>query len=312
MIIEGFFNLDRNPFIIHPDVDFYCQLTPHEEAINMIMYAISNQDSLIKVTGNIGLGKSIVAGCIREKLLDDEGFKVCEIRNPNLTTLELVSSICQQLARPTTDEADKQQDQSSDRLLSCLENLLVSYREGNKKIVLIIDEAQAMEDRLLESLRLLTNLEYESKPLLQIILFGQDELDIKLNQHKFRQLKQRICFAYKVRALTADEVSRYVQHRLYIAGSNYREIFSRSALSVLAKYTEGIPRNINIIAHKAMLLAAGNNTYQVNRSDVLKALSQHGISRYGLSNWKLWSIACVLILNIALIVIYLAKHFGNI
>lgn len=308
MIIEGFFNLEKNPFLIHPNVEFYCQLKPHEEAINMILYALSNQDGLIKVTGNIGLGKSIVASFLREKLLEQEHYHVCEIRNPNLTTVELLQSILRQLSEKVTDNNISS---NSELLLSNLEHSLIRYRDSKKRMVLIIDEAQAMEDSLLETLRLLTNLEYDSKPLIQMVLFGQDELDIKLNQHKFRQLKQRICFAYKVRPLKNSEVTTYVQHRLVIAGSNHRQIFSESALKLLAKYTNGIPRNINIIAHKAMLFAASANSYQVNNNNVLEALKEHSLYSMLMIDWKKLTIAVLFMANMLIVAAYFANLSTN-
>ena len=304
MILEGFFNLEKNPFLIHPNVEFYCQLKPHEEALNMILYALSNQDGLIKVTGNIGLGKSIVASCLREKLVEQKQYHVCEIRNPNLTTIELLQSILRQLTEKSKS-VDSAKTVSSELLLSNLEQHLIKYRDRNKRVVLIIDEAQAMEDSLLETLRLLTNLEHNSKPLIQMVLFGQDELDIKLNQHKFRQLKQRICFAYKVRPLNESEVSTYVQHRLFIAGSKHRPIFSESSLQLLAKYTNGIPRNINIIAHKAMLFAASANTYQVSNTNVIDALKEHSLYSWLMVDWKKLTIAALCVVNITIVLAYL-------
>lgn len=307
MILEGFFNLDKNPFHIHPNVEFYCELKPHEEALNMVLYALSNHDSLIKVTGDIGLGKSIVASCLRNRLVEQEQYHVCEIRNPNLTTVELLQSVLRQLAGNEVAIHSS----SSESLLSDLEHNLIRYREDKKRVALIIDEAQAMEDSLLETLRLLTNLEYDSKPLLQMVLFGQDELDIKLNQHKFRQLKQRICFAYKVRPLNGNEVSTYVQHRLYIAGSNHRQIFTEAALKILAKNTQGIPRNINIIAHKAMLFAASANTYQVNQLNVVSALKEHSLYSWLDIDWKKMAVATLFLINLTLIMAYTLHSFNK-
>ena len=144
-----------------------------------------------------------------------------------------------------------------------------------------------------------------------MVLFGQDELDIKLNQHKFRQLKQRICFAYKVRALNANEVSTYVQHRLFIAGSNHRQIFSDAALQILAKHTQGIPRNINIIAHKAMLFAANAHAYQVSNLNVISALKEHSLYKWLDIDWKKITVASLFLLNFSLMIIYITHRAYN-
>jgi len=310
MIIENFFSLEKNPFMIHPSVEFYCRLTPHEEALNMIMYALCNHDSLIKITGDIGLGKSIVAGCLRDRLRSDNSYIVCEIRNPKLVPAELLESLIEQLNIAINDKSDEISSGSNEKMVKSIEQLLIQCKKKKRNAVLIIDEAQAIDDNLLETLRLLTNLEHGSQPLMQIVLFGQDELDEKLSQHKFRQIKQRICFSYRVRPLDSEEVARYVQHRLHIAGSNYKAIFTQQALARLAQYSKGVPRLINIVAHKAMLIAAGENNYQVTIKNVNFAAKQHGMKVFLLSQNISKSVYGLIALNAMLALLYLLRMYS--
>lgn len=293
-MLQAYFDLDENPFSVHPNPSFYCDLKCHDEALQTILYSVKNQDTLIKITGQIGLGKSMVAACLRNKLKQD--YQVCEIRNPNMTTDSLLLSLVQQL--PWIKIPTK--DLGSDRKMDILEARLIHYSKNGHPVVLIIDEAQAMEDQLLETLRLLTNLEQNGRPLLQIVMFGQKELDIKLEHDKFKQLRQRICFSYEIRALTIPEVSVYINYRLSVAGIKGRQIFNHDALAVIAKYTQGVPRNINIIAHKAMLFACSAQSIGVNKDHVWQALQDHGIvSRfYWVHNWRYIILSALLLCNI--------------
>lgn len=310
-MFQEYFNLSENPFTIHPNTQFYCELKCHEEALHTIIYSIQNQDSLIKITGEVGLGKSMVAACLREKLKPD--YHVCEIRNPNLNSLELIYSLGKQLEINKKDvHGNSDSSIMSLESLKKLEEKLVFFHKKKRPVILIIDEAQAMEDALLETLRLLTNLELDAKPLLQIVLFGQEELDIKLDQPKFRQIKQRICFSYKIRPLSANEVNVYINGRLGKAGSERRQVFSNDALNTIAKYSRGIPRNINIIAQKSMMFAVSGRTFMVEKDHVWKALRDHNIISKSSLDWKNILVAFLFIINILIVYSIVSMGYPNI
>ena len=292
-MLQEYFGLKDNPFSIHPNPHYYCDLKFHEEALQMVLYSVKNYDTLIKITGQIGLGKSMVAACVRDKLKITH--HVCEIRNPNMKIESLITSLINQLPRKEVLGSEK------DLLpVDILESRLKYFNEHVQPVVLIIDEAQAMEDSLLETLRLLTNLEQRGRPLLQIILFGQKELDVKLAQDKFKQLRQRICFSYEIRSLRLREVIFYINFRLSVAGIEGRSIFHQDAMEMIAKYTKGVPRNINIIAHKAMLFASSAQSLDVKKSHVWQALRDHGlVSMYDVfSRWKIYLIILLVALNL--------------
>lgn len=300
-MLQAYFNLEMNPFSVHPNPHFYCGLKCHEEALQTILYSIKNHDTLIKITGQIGLGKSMVACCLRNKL--EKMYHVCEIKNPNMTTQSLLASLINQLPMARTKKQDDKNLQ--DLPMDILEKRLIHFSKNVLPVVLIIDEAQAMEDQLLETLRLLTNLEQHGRPLLQIVLFGQKELDEKLQHDKFKQLRQRICFSYEIRALSPAEVSVYINYRLAVAGVQGRQIFDNEAIALIAKHTKGVPRKINIVAHKAMLFASSSQSHNVGKDHVWQALRDHGVisGLHMAGNWQqmlLW-----LLIGCNLLVVYI-------
>lgn len=261
---KTFFNIDNLPFAIIPDVRFYCNLPSHEEAVNSITYSIANEDSLITVTGEIGVGKTLVCKKVMEILAKEN--TLCHIPNPSFGTDDFYRSILNQLGNP------KSKDSGRYDLLTNIQNILIEYRKKNKTVIVIIDEAQLMNAQMLESVRLLTNLEHSNKKLIQIIMFGQPELDEQLERKDLRQFAQRVVFSYKIRTLTLDECNHYVVHRLIQAGHNTGSLFSPQALKHLHKYSQGVPRIINILAHKAMMFSYSRNIMQIDFDSIKAAI----------------------------------------
>ncbi len=157
-------------------------------------------------------------------------------------------------------------------LVKKLQEKLIELAAGGKRVAVIIDEAQALSDESLEALRLLSNLETETRKLLHVVLFGQPELDERLAQPQLRQLRQRIGFGYRLRPLDADGVALYLQHRLAVAGYNGRPLFAERALRRLHRASGGIPRLLNVLAHKALLLAYGRGLREVSEAEVALAV----------------------------------------
>jgi len=255
------FGLTEKPFNLTPDTQFFCQLPPHQEALNVLLLALNNGEGFIKMTGDVGTGKTLLC----RKLLNELGdhYQTAYLPNPHLTPSGLRKAIADEFAIAYAQNINQQQ------ILQLLNQSLIQISNHGQQAVLIIDEAQAMSLETLEALRLLTNLETEKQKLLQIVLFAQPELDELLKHKSIRQLKQRITFSYQLRPLNYTELVSYINHRLTIANCTQVNIFSRSALKTLHYYSRGIPRLINILAHKSMLVAYGRGQHNITKSYIL-------------------------------------------
>ena len=229
--------------------------TSHQEALNTLLVAVKNGEGFIKITGEVGTGKTLL--CRRFLATLDQNFVSAYIPNPYLEPRTLLFALAEELKVTLPREADQHQ------LLKGLSRALLHFAREGKSVVLCLDEAQAMPVETLEAMRLLTNLETEKRKLLQVVLFGQPELDHKLDQEAVRQLRQRITFQYRLTALGRDEVDHYLAHRLRVAGYRGNRMFTRPAVKTLHSASRGVPRLINIIAHKSLLLAFGEGLPQV-------------------------------------------------
>lgn len=243
------FGLHDQPFGLTPDTQFFCELPSHIEAFNVLLIALHNGEGFIKITGDVGTGKTMLC----RKLLNElpAPFEAAYIPNPHLTPMGLLIAIADEMGI----EYSKRLKQNG--LMSLINEFLINSAVEGKKTVLIIDEAQSMSIGTLEALRLITNLETEKQKLLQIVLFGQPELDEVLNNKVIRQLRQRITFSYALKPLSPKYVADYIQHRLRVAGMGNINIFSWPAIRAMHYYSRGIPRLVNILANKAMLSAYG-------------------------------------------------------
>jgi len=243
------FGLNSKPFGLTPDTQFFCELPSHIEAFNVLLIALHNGEGFIKITGDVGTGKTMLC----RKLLNEisEPFEAAYIPNPHLPPMGLLMAVADEMGI----EYSRRIKQSE--LMNAINDFLINSALNGKKIVLIIDEAQSMSIETLEALRLITNLETEKQKLLQIVLFGQPELDEQLQNKAIRQLRQRITFSYALKPLTVQNVADYIKHRLRVAGMGNISIFSGAAIRAMHYYSRGIPRLVNILANKAMLSAFG-------------------------------------------------------
>jgi MSHA biogenesis protein MshM len=255
MLYLRHFGLQQTPFSLTPNTAFYVDLPQHHEALEVLNTALNVGEGFIKVTGEVGTGKTMLC----RKLMNDapEDWVIAYIPDPYLSPLELRWAFATELGLKQADTVDNQQ------LLQLLQHRLVALAAEGKRVVLIIDEAQALPDDTLEALRLLTNLETEQRKLLQVVLFGQPELDKRLASYKFRQLRQRVSFSYLLRGMSFYEVQAYISTRIDIAGVR-QPLFSPGALKAIWKYSRGIPRLVNVLSHKGLMLAFGENKLQVD------------------------------------------------
>ena len=259
------FELQAYPFGITPDTSFYFDSPSHQEALNVLLVALRGGEGFLKVTGEVGTGKTLLCRRLLN-LLDDE-FVTAYIPNPFLTPTALRMALAEELG------IEFARNIGQHRLLKLISERLVELNATGKRVVLLLDEAQALPDDSLEALRLLTNLETEKDKLLLVVLFGQPELDARLALPQFRQLRQRILFSHRLRPLSASESTAYLGHRLAIAGGAGRAVFDTAALKALTRASGGIPRLLNILGHKALMAGFGQGRTQVGATQVRQAIA---------------------------------------
>lgn len=260
-----YFGLHEPPFSITPDTSFYFASHSYKEALSTLLFAITSGEGFIKITGEVGTGKTLLCRKLMSSL--DQNFKVAYVPNPYLEPQSLLMVLADELGIELPAEATQH------AVLKALTHGLLQFARTNIKIVVCLDEVQAMPIETLEALRLLSNLETEKRKLLQVVIFGQPELEDKLNHASIRQLKQRITFDYQLDRLTKDEMRYYLNHRLVVAGYQGSRMFSNAALYFLYKKSKGVPRLINILAHKALLATYGKGKKEVGMNEVLAAIS---------------------------------------
>jgi MSHA biogenesis protein MshM len=243
------FKLTELPFTITPNVGFFCNLKGHQEAYNTLLFSLRTGEGFIKIVGEVGSGKTLLCRKLLHGL--EEHYFTAYIPNPDLTPIELRKALAVELGLNLTVLQDQHE------LLLQINNRLLALHGAGKQVVLLIDEAQALPAESLETLRLLTNLETETTKLLQVVLFGQPELDDRLNQPSFRQLKQRISFSYYLPLMSREDLDSYLLHRTATAGHSLGTLFTKKARDILYQASNGVPRIVNILCHKALMAAYG-------------------------------------------------------
>ena len=259
------FGLRELPFSLTPNTSFYLPLQSHSEAMQVLLTALKTGEGFIKVTGEVGTGKTLLC----RKLLNEipDAFEVAYIPNPALSPEEMRYALASELGIKGLTRINQQQ------LSQKIQLKLLEFNQQGKGVVLIIDEAQTIPWETFEALRLFTNLETESRKLIQVVLFGQPELDKMLSSHRLRQLRQRITFSYQLRGLSKEELKEYVLHRMSVAGYNDPGLFDNASLSALHKYSKGIPRLVNVMCHKALMLVYGEGQTAIRKKHIALAAS---------------------------------------
>ena len=249
------FGLSELPFGITPDTSFTVLTRSHQEALNTLLVALNSGEGFIKITGEVGTGKSLLCRRLLQAL--PENAVSAYLPNPYLAPRTLLLALAEELGVAVDSASDDY------HLLKCVNEALLAYAGDERPVVVCIDEAQAMPLETLESLRLLSNLETEKRKLLQIVLFGQPELDRKLAEPSVRQLLQRIAFHYRLGCLGRGEVGNYLAHRLRVAGYRGDELFAPRTVRSLHRASRGTPRLLNILAHKSLLAVYGEGKHAV-------------------------------------------------
>ena len=260
---RNFFSLSELPFSISPDPKYLFMSDRHKEALTHLTYGLGEVGGFALLTGEVGTGKTTISRCLMEQL--PENTQAAFILNPTLSCQELLATLCDQLKiryRKTGASLKTLTDKIAEKLLK--------NHENDINTLLIIDEAQHLQPEVLEQLRLLTNLETNTKKLLQVILIGQPELQQLLQRRDLRQLAQRITARYHLMPLTKQELAQYVQHRLTVADCA-RPLFDKGALAKIHQLSQGVPRLINLLCHSALMQAYNQNDSVVNKKTVIAA-----------------------------------------
>jgi MSHA biogenesis protein MshM len=285
VIYLSHFGLREAPFGITPDTSFFYSCSSSQEALNTLLVAVANGEGFIKITGEVGTGKTLL--CRKFLATLDDNWVSAYVPNPNLEPKTLLLALAEEMGVRLDISLDQH------HLLKALNHALLDFARQRKRVVVCLDETQAMPLESLETLRLLTNLETEKRKLVQVILFGQPELDERLAHVSIRQLRQRITFQHHMGVLTREETEHYLAHRLTVAGYSGDEVFAPAAARTIYRASRGVPRLINILANKALMLAYGEGTRRVTARHAREARSDTPAS-FSLSRAWLWlALACI-------------------
>ncbi len=301
------FGLGEHPFSLTPDTQFFFNSESHRQVLSTVLLALRHSEGFIKIVGEVGTGKTLLCRMLLANL--GANFKTAYIPNPYLTPEELKWFLAEEIGITYSPSMPSYQ------LLKEINERLIALAEQQLQVVLVVDEAQAMPRETIEALRLLTNLETEKNKLLQVVLIGQPELDDLLNRPDLRQLKQRIVFAEYLQGISRKKIANYITYRLTSAGYSGAQLFSGSATALLYRASGGVPRLINVIAHKAMLIAYGEKSERVTRAHVASATANTQESRSlgrMLAKRYYWLWPSVAAVSVSVLIVFVATSYNNI
>ncbi len=274
------FGLNEPPFRITPHTEFFFSGANRGATLEALLYAITHDEGIVKVTGEVGSGKTMLCRVLVERL--PKHVETIYLANPSLSRDEILHVIA----------ADLQVDSRGERvtiLLRSLQEKLIKLYAAGRRVVVLIDEAHAMPLETLEEIRLLSNLESNRHKLLQIVLFGQPELDAHLGLPNMRQLKERITHSFRLEPLIRSDIDSYVDFRMRAAGYRGPRLFVPQAMKLIARTSEGLTRRINILADKSLLAAFADGEHQVTAKHARAAVrdSEFATSRRLPAKWWL-------------------------
>ena len=297
---EQFFGFKEKPFSLTPDTEYFYRHSGHQEALNVLLVALRNGEGFVRVIGEVGTGKTLLCRQLLKVLRED--CATVYLPNPIFTPRELYQAIASELELAVGERSSVQQ------LYQFILSELIRLREEDRPLVVLIDEAQAMPLKTLEALRLLSNLETEKEKLLHVFFFAQPEFEQRLARPQLRQLLQRISYSYQLSTLDQKELTAYLNHRLKVAGFE-GQLFDRAAIRQLYKASDGVPRLINLLAHKALMAAYGKGQHKVDRRIMRAAIvdtkGKQGLPGSGWSDFLLEIGAVILLAAITLLLLRL-------
>jgi len=258
------FGLNEPPFRITPHTDFFFDGANRGATLDALIYAITHDEGIVKVSGEVGSGKTMLCRVLMERL--PENVTIIYLANPSLSREDILYAIADELRLDLPENA-----RSSLVLRTLQDHLIQSFGEG-RQVVVLIDEAHAMPVETLEEIRLLSNLEANRNKLLQLVLFGQPELNDILARPDMRQLKERITHNFGLEPLVRDDITQYLDFRMRAAGYRGPSVFSPPALKMIAQSSLGLTRRINILADKSLLAAFSSGSHQIGPKEIRAAI----------------------------------------
>lgn len=281
-VYQDFFGFSEKPFDLTPDPKYLYLSPKHKEVLAHLVYGLQENNGFLKIVGEVGTGKTMICRSFLRELRTD--FNIAYIFNPAINELELLQTINSELGLPGKSKSKK-------KLIDLLNAFLLEERAKGHRVVVIIDEAQDLEPKVMEQLRLLSNLETDTEKLIQIVLIGQPELEKVLAKDGLRQLRQRITIQWELLPLNLEETRGYIQHRLNVALGKGKVRFSRQAVETVFRYSRGIPRMINVICDRTLLIAYTEGTKKIIPQIVKTAVKDIG-SLVPLESWasKFWKL----------------------
>jgi general secretion pathway protein A len=265
-----FFGFDAEPFRVNPDPRFFYASESHREALATLVYAVREHKGFIVLTGEVGTGKTTVLNALLRTL--DRDVQTAYIFNTVLSLEDFFTYVFDELGLEPAEPFRK------GAALHRLNNYLIDRLRKGKQTLLIIDEAQNLSAELLEEIRMLSNLETPQSKLIQIMLVGQPELDLKLHRPELRQLRQRVELCFRLQPLTPRETTEYVRERLLLAGHETGQLFTSAALRAVHSCSHGIPRVVNVLCDNALLTAFAREIPRVSARVVEEAAKDTGLS----------------------------------
>lgn len=272
-----FFGLDKPPFRITPDTHVFFEGSDRGAVLQALCYAISHGEGITKVVGEVGSGKTMLCRMLPNALR--AGIDWVYLAHPRLQPDQMLHELARELDIPVTSDSDKL------TVMRELQTSLLARHARNRQVVVLVEEAQEMPLETLEELRLLSNLETDEYKLLQIVLFGQPELDENLAGRKIRQLRERITHSLYLQPLSLEDIQAYLNFRMHACGYRGEDTFTLSVAKVMQTYSHGLIRRINIMADKVLLAAYANQRRSVTCDDVERAAQD---SQYTTNRW--WAV----------------------
>lgn len=296
------FGLKEPPFKITPNTEVFYTGGKRGAVLDALIYAIINGEGIVKVVGEVGSGKTMLCRMLQTML--PAKIESIYLANPSVAPEDILHAIAFELQLKLPKNADRL------KVMQVLQSHLLARHTADKQVVIFVEEAQGMPLATLEEIRLLSNLETKHDKLLQIVLFGQPELDENLNQTQIRQLRERITHSFNLAPLEPKEIGEYLIFRLRAAGYFGPHLFTKSAVNTIASSAQGLVRRVNILADKALLAAFADNLYQVTPKQVRAAIKD---SEFGLEQSKLTAKKSQILMWVALLLVglalgYLASH----
>jgi general secretion pathway protein A len=263
-VYTQFYGFSERPFDISPDPRFLFLTRSHRESLASMIYGVKERKGFISITEEVGTGKTVLIYALLRNL--DEKVRIIHLSHTSITFEELLKIIFLKLSLPVV-ESEKP------ILLHQLHGHLLRRSRLGENIALVIDEAQNLSKEVMEEIRMLSNTETATAKLLQVLLVGQPELEVKLNSDALRQLKQRIGIRRRIKPLNREECAEYMEHRLRLVGSTCGEVFTRDAVSLIYEYTKGIPRSINILCDNAFLIGFSTEQKRITAGVVREVMA---------------------------------------